>query len=144
MCWISVLPVRLHWGASVEDSKGAFHEFRHTVLVEEKSLKHEDTDHLNPSLWKPSMPVKPHSDGGGEIRARQVNSAVHRLTSQVRCLPVSQEGAWSDGQWPQCLFLVRWCDGEDGTGNSVMWTQKTWAAGSYMWLNVFFAATCSC
>lgn len=38
--------------------------------------------------------VKLHS---GE-RACHVNTTVHKLTPQVRCLPVSQEGVWSDGQ----------------------------------------------
>lgn len=115
MCWISVLPVRLHWGASVEDSKGAFHEFRHTVLVEEKSLKHEDTDHLNPSLWKPSMPVKPHSDGGGEDQG----SSSQQRRSQADLtgtLPSSQSGGSLEWRAVTAVFVfseVVWWRGWD-------------------------------
>lgn len=49
-----MLPERPHRGACVYDSKEAFHKSR-CSFVEEYSLKHEDIDHLNPSLWKPSM-----------------------------------------------------------------------------------------
>lgn len=103
MCWISGAT---HWGVSVEGSKGVFHKRRCTFLVREKALKHEDAGHLNSSLWKPNTPLKAQSEEV-EIWACQVN----KLTSQVCCLPVRREGAWSAGQRPQCLLLVRWCDG---------------------------------
>lgn len=36
----------------------------------------------------------------------------YKLTSQVCCLLVRREGVRSDGEQPQCLFLVRWRDEE--------------------------------
>lgn len=119
--WISALPVSLHWGANVENSKEAFHKCRHTALVREKKiLKHGDTEHLNPSLWKPGTAVKGWGDEGLSSQR-----AIYNLTSQAGCLPVSQEGVWSD----RSLSEVVWWRG-GGTGNSIIWTQKTWDAGS--------------
>lgn len=90
-----VLPRRLHWGVCVEDGKETFHKSRHIVLVRE-NLKFKDpyenlAVHRAAFLW------------GDE--ACHVNWVSHRLTLQVRCLPVSEEAVWSDGQQPQSLFL---------------------------------------
>lgn len=49
----------------------------------------------------------------------------------MRCLPVSQETAPSAGQRPQCLLLVRWCDGNESYELREPETQETKDGGGY-------------